>query len=206
MARERKPAGRSVGYQSRRMNTRLPAQRFLIVCEGEETERLYFLAFRAPGLVVKVHGLGKDPLTVVAEAERLRHQNEYEQVWCVFDRDDVTPDRFNKALAMAAGFKIRVAYSNPAFELWFLLHFHYCHTPITRADYINQLNQCLPKRYDKRDGTMYTLLQKKQVMALTHAAKLLNEYDPAQPAYDDPATTVHLLVQALNQVGRIHHG
>jgi hypothetical protein len=36
-------------------------------------------------------------------------------------------------------------------------------------------------------------------MAIQHAVKLLATYDPPNPANDNPATTLHLLVEELNK-------
>ncbi|KAB8183256.1 hypothetical protein FH608_049290 [Nonomuraea phyllanthi] len=46
---------------------------------------------------------------------------EREQVWAFFDRDDHDLVEESYARAKAAG--VKVAYSNPCFELWLLLHF-----------------------------------------------------------------------------------
>ena len=46
-----------------------------------------------------------------------------DSIWCVFDRDDNSNEVFcvpNSPLKRKA---IILAYSNPSFELWFLLHF-----------------------------------------------------------------------------------
>lgn len=51
----KRPKGeRRQGRSSRRVGTREVRQRFLIVCEGEQTEPNYFRAFQVPGLVVKI--------------------------------------------------------------------------------------------------------------------------------------------------------
>jgi hypothetical protein len=42
------------------------------------------------------------------------------------------------------------------------------------------------------------LEQGNQALAIKHAEKLLASYDPSNPEKDNPSTTVHLLVQALN--------
>jgi hypothetical protein len=48
---------------SRRINAIEPNQRFLIVCEGKETEKHYFEAFRVPMDV-------KPPLEMMTQAQR----------------------------------------------------------------------------------------------------------------------------------------
>jgi hypothetical protein len=100
----------------------------LIVCEGTKTEPNYFLGFRLTN--VDVIGVGGDPLTVVNTAidkrkERRKEGKIYDQIWCVFDRDSFPANRFNDALQKARISELHVAYSNEAFELWYILHFEY---------------------------------------------------------------------------------
>ena len=45
---------------------------------------------------------------------------DFEEIWCVFDRDD--HPHVNSALQEARDHGIRVAFSNPCFELWLVLH------------------------------------------------------------------------------------
>ena len=197
MPKKRKSSGQ--GYQPRRVNTREPLPRFLIVCEGEKTEPAYFDGFRVPSVTIEIVGLGKDPLTLVERAIDRRSKDPYDQVWCVFDRDEVPAERFNQALLLAQRRQIKVAYSNQAFELWYLLHFHYCDVAQARHDYGNGLSRQLGRVYQKNDPALYRELLPRQDVAIRHAERLLAEYNPANPAADDPSTTVHLLVQELNR-------
>jgi len=71
MARKPDPE-RVQGRTGRRVGTRTVRQRFLIVCEGEQTEPNYFRAFQVPGLVVTVEGVARGALRLVEKAEKLR--------------------------------------------------------------------------------------------------------------------------------------
>ena len=86
MSRKRKPDGRKRGLK-RAVNTRALRQRFLIVCEGEKTEPSYFRKFRVPKEVIKVIGVGANTVSLVRRTIDLRQEGDYEQVWCVFDRN-----------------------------------------------------------------------------------------------------------------------
>ena len=190
------------GYRSRRTNTRTPRQRFLIVCEGERTEPVYFECFRTPKLVVKVRGIGADPLEIVCRARQMRREDDYDQVWCVFDRDQWRPDPFNQAIASAHRQGINVAYSNEAFELWYLLHFHFCDTAMGRGLFADKLSDALGAPYRKNRPDMYAQLLPRQADAITHAQRLLDQQAGRPPANANPSTTVHLLVQELNKHAR----
>lgn len=111
-------------------------------------------------------------------------------------------ENFNQALRLAKHHGIRVAYSNQAFELWYLLHFHYYNTALRRQDYMSKLTECLYFKYEK-NLDIYDVLEPYQPEAIRNATKLLNSYgDRHDPARDDPSTTVHELVQELNEVAR----
>jgi hypothetical protein len=120
------PRQTNYGRYERKIDTKEVRQRFLIVCEGEKTEPNYFRNFRVPGKVYcDVRGFGYNTVSLVRKTIELREQDEYDQVWCVFDRDSFPAQDFNNAIALADRNSIRVAYSNEAFELWYLLHFNF---------------------------------------------------------------------------------
>ena len=75
--------------------------------------------------------------------------NNYEQVWIVMDKDDFPPENFNRALDLAKQDDMRVAYSNQAFELWFLLHFSFVNTGMSRVAYRQKLTELLGRDYKK---------------------------------------------------------
>nr|WP_256439726.1 RloB family protein [Candidatus Chloroploca mongolica] len=91
------------------------------------------------------------------------------------------------------------AFSNQAFELWYLLHFDFHHTAISRSDYGDRLARRLTHGYAKNDVQIYTLLYERQATAIANAQRLLACYNPWRPENDDPSTTVHELVEQLNR-------
>lgn len=184
----------------KRHNRGLPKPLILIVCEGECTEPNYFKSFRVSSAVIKIAGLGSNTLSLVRQALALKTENSYDQVWVVFDRDEHRLQNFNEAFELAQKNDIRIAYSNQAFELWYLLHFHYFNTAISRQDYILKLNDLLRSKYQKNDRNMYDVLREKQKTAIQNAKKLLHTHGiECKPAAADPSTTVFLLVEMLNQ-------
>jgi hypothetical protein len=185
----------------RRINRFETRQRFLIVCEGEKTEPNYFKQFPLPpDSVVDVRGIGANTLSLVREALELRREAKYDQVWCVFDHDSFPAQNFNAALELAEVNGIQVAYSNEAFELWYVLHFDYLNAGITRRDYITRLSKLLGRRYRKNSEAMYDEIVTRQKDAIRNAQRLLAQYTPPRPERDNPSTTVHLLVEQLNRL------
>ena len=196
--RDRRAGRPSRGYRPRRLDARTPRVRFLIVCEGKVTEKNYFQAFKVAG-AVKVLGLGDNTLSLVERAVALRDADDYDQAWCVFDRDSFPPDRFNRALELAEQQGLRVAYANEAFELWYLLHFEYCEDAAHRSQYEDRLTRHLGSRYVKNRPDLFERLEARQPDAARNAERLMRQYPIANPERDNPSTTVHLLVAELNR-------
>lgn len=185
-------------------------QRFLIVCEGAKTEPNYFQDFRVPQLVVDAVGTGRNTLSLVDEAVLLKDEKEaearrrgrppYDQIWCVFDRDSFDADDFNNAICQAEAAGFHVAYTNEAFELWYLLHFDDHRAALHRSQYHRILEDRLGHSYHKNSRTMYAELLNRQVEAIRRAETLLAEYSMnSNPQQDNPCTKVHLLVKALRE-------
>jgi hypothetical protein len=134
--------------------------RLLIVCEGDVTEVIYFDGVRRdrglPKSLVRIVGAGADPKSVVDLAVRLKNENLelnsndqdqlFDAVWCVFDRDSHTT--IPAAKQKAAANQVDVAFSNPNFELFLLLHFEDCNKDLHRGVVARMLRQWLP-RYRK---------------------------------------------------------
>ncbi|TCK85080.1 RloB family protein [Albibacterium bauzanense] len=188
---------------------------FLIVCEGEKTEPNYFKSF--PKQVGKIvydigfDGGGISTLKVVEKAIELRDKSKqkYDRVWAVFDRDSFKANSFNSAVLKANANDIKCAWSNEAFELWYLLHFYNRITAMTRDEYKKSIedavNTKLGKKknifqYKKNDTEMYFLLNKvgNQGSAIKWAKELANGITGEQFANYNPQTMVFKLVEELN--------
>ena len=187
-------------YMDRKVETRDKIPRMLIVCEGSKTEPNYFRSFRVSKVLdLDVKGLGENTLSLVERAIELKAGKAYDQVWCVFDKDSFPNDNFDNAINRAESQGIKVAYSNEAFEIWYLLHFNYHNTPIPRNEYCHRLSDLLGRKYEKNDLCMYGQLLGFQGRAIQNAHKLLSTCYERSKAKNNPSTTVHLLVIELNK-------
>jgi hypothetical protein len=190
---------RDRGYNGRTTGSRgKPRQSILIVSEGTKTEPQYFESFRVSSVEVIGTGFNTDSLVQYAVDKKNAARPAYDQVWCVFDRDSFTAQDFNRALQLANSNGIKVAYSNEAFELWYLLHFNYYDTGLPRADYKAKLTANLGYEYKKNDRGIYNALLCRQSDAIRNAKRLLAVYNPHSPERDNPSTLVHELVEMLN--------
>ncbi len=188
---------------------------FLIVCEGEKTEPNYFKSFpKKVGKFIydlEFEGGGISTIKVVEKAIDLRDKSKqkYDRVWVVFDRDSFKANSFNSAILRAKANNINCAWSNEAFELWYLLHFHNRTTPMKRDEYKKAIEQAVnsklgnkkkPFKYKKNDTEMYSLLNKigSQETAIKWAKELANSISGEQFANYNPQTMVFKLVEELN--------
>jgi hypothetical protein len=200
-------------YLRRQTKTRETRKIFLIVCEGEKTEVNYFKAFTVPKKIeVRVKGEGKNSLSLVEKAiqiiDNLKKDDSFDQIWCVFDKDNCSKEQFNQAERLAKQKNIKIAYSNEAFEIWFILHFQYLDIATSRSEYLKILTTQMKKygllnekeKYAKNREDMYEKLKPYQTTAITNAAKLIHDRDEAKkhPFDANPSTTVQELVQELN--------
>lgn len=194
-----------------RQAARRSIRKVLIVCEGKNTEPQYFKGFktREDLIRVEVHGAGRVKYSLVEHAVKLKKEAElknetYSVVWCVLDRDSHPDDpndkdSFNRAIFHAGKNQIRVAYSNDAFEIWYILHYNYHQTSWHRDSYEHKLTKLLGCKYEKTSTDMYKILKEKQTTAIKNAKQLLEFYGANHnPESDNPSTTVHILVEFLN--------
>ena len=198
----------------REQGTRGKIVRFLIVCEGEKTEPNYFKAFTEHWSEVKevnVKGCGCSTCQLINEAKRIqkilerKRQVSFDRVWLVFDKDDFKD--FNKAIAEAKKEKMNCAWSNEAFELWYVLHFQYLDTGVDRKQYIEMIEDNVRKasedrnfKYKKNAKDFYQILQKHgdEDFAFKNAEKLRNRHKgKSNYAAHNPRTEVDLLVNEL---------
>jgi hypothetical protein len=201
--------------KKRKENTRSKIVRFLIVCEGERTEPNYFksLVHNRYSEVrdEKIIGEGKSTCALVKRAIQIKEELErkrqlpFDRVWVVFDKDDF--DDFNEAIQMTGNCGFECAWTNEAFELWYLLHFQYLDAAINRHDYIVKLQNEIRKHsgfeyfeYQKNDSSIYKLLTTigDESFAKRCAERLRKCYEGDFDYREHkPCTMVDLLVEEL---------
>jgi len=185
----------------------------LIVCEGKNTEPSYFSQFRISSAKVIAIGEGYNTISLVDRTIELAKNQSYDQIWCVFDKDDFPNQDFNTAIKKAESSYFKVAYSNQAFEYWLILHFEdHQGGKMHRDDYHDKLNNLLEpfnvaySRTKKVEEDFFELLdgidsktRKKRVELAIHRAKRNIDMFPQDttPAERESSTTVYKLVEEL---------
>jgi len=185
---------------------------FLIVCEGEKTEPNYFEAIKENSpigsiAVIDIEGTGKNTISIIDECISLQTKSfkKYDRIWAVFDRDSFPAVNFDNAINKATANNISCAWSNEAFELWFLLHFQYVNNSMNRNDYKAFLEREVRRKglknytYRKNSKSTYNLLASKgdKQQAIEWAKQLENLYSDKQFSTHNPCTKVHHLFEEL---------
>lgn len=197
-----------------KIETREKNKLILIVCEGQ-TEELYFKSFPVLTLTVEIIPLGGQSKLKLIEStlEIIKHsEKKYDEIWCVFDMDVNKGAKefsdFDNAIEKGMANKLKIAYSNDAFELWFYLHYQYTEQQNHRHFYYEFLSKQWKINYE-RDGKkrnfcslIYDRLKKdelsSQKKATQRAEKLYLNQTDLKYHQQNPATTVYQLVQFLN--------
>ena len=154
-------AKRRTGRIRRRGSQREPKVRFILFCEGRNTEPAYFSAIKKKWtgalLEIKIHRGVWVPITIAQQATKFakveglarnirRRRNSFEekdQVWAVFDRDE--HERYEEAVLSCEANGIGVARSNPCFEVWLVLHEQDYDRPDDRHQVQNELQGLRPE-------------------------------------------------------------
>lgn len=217
------------GYKSGKKEIGKKKQReyILIVCEGSKTEPNYFEAIKdtfpkktLETYSIEVEGTGTSTLKIIEIAIELRkqakkiHNRIYDQVWAVFDKDSFPIVDFNNSIFKAQSSNINAAWSNEAFELWYVLHFQYRNTPMSREDYEKCIEKEMKKniskkmgkissfKYKKNSKEMYKLLQEygDEKQAIKWAENLEKQFDDTNYSSHNPCTKVYKLIEKLNEI------
>ncbi|MCA1565144.1 MAG: RloB family protein [Acidobacteria bacterium] len=187
-----------------------PRPRILVVCEGIVTEPQYFEAFkREEGnrlVDVMIDNQGGVPKTLVeraallkklAEREALREHDDnlkYDEVWCVFDVDQ--HPKLADARQQARDNGIKLAVSNPCFELWLLIHFTDQTAHIERKRAATALKKYI-REYDKH--VPFEILRSGYMDAVRRAQLIESR---CIEEGGNPSTGVYLLTERIREFGR----
>lgn len=183
----------------------------LIVCEGKNTEVDYFNNFQIPSITITSVGTGLSTTTLVRKVESINRDalkrkklKKFDEIWVVFDKDDNKD--FESAIQLASSLKYKVAYSNQAFEYWFVLHFEdHQGGAMPRTDYAKKINKYLEPHeivYDSKSkrvsDDMFDVLMAFLQDAYDRASRLLENKKKQKTEYQESITTVHRLIHSIN--------
>jgi len=197
------------GYKRRIRGTRIPRKVFVIVCEGEKTERIYFNRYKKRYCNLRIETPNSrctDPVNLVKFAkEQIKKEDldlkNGDAIWCVFDCDENTNEDISKACRIA-GKDVIICLSNPNFELWFLLHFTLIVSKSPRSEIMAKLKKFIPDYEKNKD--VYDLLTDKRTNAIENAKKLIDLHNKNGidlfSVESNPSTQVYLIAEEILKI------
>ena len=182
-------------------------RRVLILCEDEKSSRDYFASFpyKPDQIEIDCVGTGMNTDSLMKDAisrkqKALKLGEPYERIWVVFDKDDFPASNFGRAFDLARGHReITACWSNECFELWYLLHFFYRDTGISRHAIFKEVSKRTDRKYEKSDEELFELLKPLQETALKNARRLAIENEANAEQRRNPSTGIHELVEFLRE-------
>lgn len=193
----------------RKIGNRKFNKRIFILCQGKVTEPLYFRHFSVSNNIKGLHLAVQynhitNALHFVNDALKT-YQDEikqYDEFWVIFDKDETSNDDFNRAIANAEKNGLKCAYSNQAFELWFIHHFKILSSPMNRTQYSAELSNLLELNYSKDSKTTKKIIEKIFPLfdnAISNSEKSYNDFEHNSPAIEESSTTVFKLAKEIRK-------
>lgn len=193
----------------RRVGNKVTRKVFVIVCEGDKTEPIYFNKYKTRYSNLKIEipsSKYTDPINLVKFS--LVQKEKYsldlkngDAIWCVFDCNSNSEEDISTACKKAKN-HIKLCLSNPSFELWYLLHFVYVCSKLSNDQLIEKLKIHIPD-YEK-NADYFDLLKSKRESAIS-SAKRLNELHKRNGTNlisinSNPSTQVFEIVEDLLKI------
>lgn len=201
---------------SRRSSSLAPKLTIYALCEGKNSEPDYLIDF------CKLHGNGMVsvipsramgvPSTIVdlavKEINRLdKHAKKTKdpldlqfEVWAVFDEDD--HPKVKESISRAKQNKIQVAYSNPCFELWALLHFDDHRQHLHRHALQSKLEGVLIGYDSKKSKNICaSVMDEHYDKARLRAINLDKEHKKVGDSKVNPYTDIYILLDKIKNNG-----
>lgn len=194
--------GRRVSNLKRHGPRREPKRRFVLFCEGRNTEPAYFKAIKRACsdtlIAVEIVPAVGVPMTIAEKAAkkaqtRRRHRGgrdsfeEGDQIWAMFDRDE--HPRFKEAVRLCEQHDVEVARSDPCFELWLILHEQDYDRPCDRHE--------AQRKFERQPEYDCDALVRQVEQAERRAEAQLRRREKEGAPHGNPSTTVFRLTRAI---------
>ncbi len=190
------------------INLRNSVYRIFIYSQGTVTEPAYFKFLRTKcsrnvKITIESKNISNSIKFINYGINNYKREIEdCDEFWFVFDKDNDSVLEFNKAIDGIKNPKCHSAYSNQAFEIWFIYHFQSQNSILSRDKYSEVLSKYLKFEYSKDSKAIdkiVKLLFEYTDIAIMNADNSLNHHnsEKRKPAESESSTTVHLLVKKI---------
>lgn len=152
---------------------------------------------------------GDNTLNLLRRAENYQSNasDEFQHIWILYDQDSFPESDFDNTMYRCQALTERAkergmeqefhaVWSNECVELWFVLHFRYLDSRITRWQYEEMLGELLGKKYQKDDPALFCILRPYLSTAIKNAKKLAETFSLEQPPSQQlPCTQMFTLLE-----------
>ncbi len=206
---------RGINKLKRKKPAREERQRFFLFCEGQNTEPEYFKALKnsctgamisiecvAPaGVPETLTGLAKKRQKQLNKEKRKNKSAQKDSVWAVFDKDE-HPNVAN-AIQVCESADVGLAYSNPCFEVWLLLHHEDHHASDDRHE-VQQKYANIDPDYDANNRKIpnCNALIRDIEVAENRAENQCSQRELEGAVLGRPCTTVYKLTRAIRAAAK----
>ena len=204
--------GNAKSQFSRKAAIYKPMPKVLVLCEDAKSclDYLKDAAKHYRATLNVLHCGHTDPLGIVNKAKAAINSQNYEQVFCVIDRDSHENFELACKLPKKHQEKITLITSFPCYEFWLYLHFKKDRSPIgpgvvggkSPGDRMLKKLKKYPKLkdYSKSDSVgLFDYLKPELDTAFTHAAWVLDQ--AVKDKNPDPSTRIHLMLNEFKALG-----
>ena len=186
----------------------------IILPEGY-TEYYYFRGLESQLVSLRVYKPYLNLIKLMQKAQQAKHNQVArrpddaieDEVWIVIDRDyqrgnEKADALFYETLKVAEESGICVAYSDDAFELWFLLHYEAVTKSMLAKDLLQRLKVHIPNYEKPARGICQKLMMHNKVHQAIKRADRILKTSKAGHLTTNPSTTAHLLVRKILDVSQ----
>ncbi len=181
----------------RRVGSRPERKTVVVFCEGRESEPDYINGLkRLPhiradtAIVIEVDPEPGAPLNLVRRAIDRRSDDEIDECWCVFDVEwPQNHPNLQQAVDLAGKHGIKLAISNPCFELWLILHLD-GHTGFLTTDQADKKSRKLDGRQGKSIDPKVYLDHRETAAGRARALAARHTADGTSFPHDNPSSSM----------------
>ncbi|GAB3883922.1 hypothetical protein GCM10029964_044100 [Kibdelosporangium lantanae] len=186
-----------------------PERRTIVVfCEGKASEPDYINGIkrlpevrRDTSVAIEIDPCQGVPLTLVRAAIQRAADDEVDECWCVFDVEwPKNHPNLAQAVKLARDHDIRLAVSNPCFELWLILH-HRDHTAFLTTNDAESKSRHLDGRAGKGIDPDQYMSRREAAAARAMALRDRHVRQGTEFPNDNPSSTMFDLLASIERPG-----
>lgn len=138
------------------------------------------------------------PYPLVEAAAARAQDPELDEVWCFIDVEAPTPHpRLAEAVELARQAGVRLAISNPCFELWLVLHERDWNRPATSTHEMQARAQSLPG-VSRKHVDVTLLASRHEAVRRARALAARHADDGARLPHDNPSSSVYTFIETFD--------